>query len=165
MLISPQQPLLSCSWLTSLDSLTDHAGYLTSTWTHPNSQQLKGGAALDPCEPCRLPAPPCPTPEQVVALGNLLPQDSGVDELDSYMYQTVGPAGQWPDVSDAGCANIGCMYLSHLHNKLVLVPGSGWQPQHSNLAFGLSHPHHDSCWHEPTVSIWLDRDQHTTTCN
>lgn len=27
---------------------------------------------------------------QVVALANLLPSEEGVDELDSYMYQTVG---------------------------------------------------------------------------
>lgn len=38
------------------------------------------------------PSTPCPAPArpQVVALANLLPPDPSVDELDSYMYQTVG---------------------------------------------------------------------------
>ena len=52
-------------------------------------------AALVPPQPAVPPAAPCPSPlrqPQIVVLGNLLPAQQEADDLDSYMYQTVGAA-------------------------------------------------------------------------
>lgn len=48
---------------------------------------------------------------QIVALANLLPEQSEVDELDSYMYQTVGH--QLVD-SYAVCTNLP-LFRQHIH--------------------------------------------------
>ena len=58
------------------------------------------------------PPPCCPACcPQVVALANLLPPDSATDEMDSYMYQTVG--------HQLVAAYAGCMGLPLYRRRIV----------------------------------------------
>lgn len=72
--------------------------------------------------------------EQVVAVANLLPADDAVDELDSYMYQTVSLACIW-------CSYILCL-------SIVVVLKSLAKSQSNLNAFGWC-----SCWKSKLYAI------------
>lgn len=56
----------------------------------PDREQERGRPAANPTPPNLAHTTPPPCTPQVVALANLLPQEVEADDLDSYMYQTVG---------------------------------------------------------------------------